>query len=68
MQNSQKNRSDNVAGATVSRKLREYYASVMEEAIPDRFLDLLEQLDAADRAQNQSSQQGKAGNGGGAEG
>ncbi|MBO6538211.1 MAG: hypothetical protein JJ969_02325 [Rhizobiaceae bacterium] len=35
----------------VSMKLRRYYATVMEEAIPDRFLDLLEQLDAADNEQ-----------------
>lgn len=55
---------DNVAGKTVSRKLREYYDSVMEEAIPDRFLDLLEQLDAADSARNKGSQKGKVGNGG----
>jgi hypothetical protein len=33
----------------VSRRLREYYDSVKEEAIPDRFLDLLEKLDSADR-------------------
>ncbi|MEZ5840771.1 MAG: NepR family anti-sigma factor [Hyphomicrobiales bacterium] len=35
----------------ISRKLREFYLSVQEEAIPDRFLDLLERLDEAERAQ-----------------
>ncbi|MCB1491545.1 MAG: hypothetical protein KDJ77_07075 [Rhodobiaceae bacterium] len=34
----------------ISRKLREYYDSVKAEPIPDRFLDLLEQLDAAEAA------------------
>ncbi len=34
---------------TISRKLRELYDSVKEEAIPDRFLDLLERLDAAEQ-------------------
>lgn len=58
MQNS---KTDNVAGTTVSRKLREYYESVMEEAIPDRFLDLLEQLDAADRAQSEKKKQSATG-------
>ena len=35
----------------VSRRLREYYDAVKEEAIPDRLLDLLEKLDEADRSQ-----------------
>lgn len=43
------NSSSKVTGDTVSRRLREYYDSVMDEAIPDKFLDLLEKLDAADR-------------------
>lgn len=38
-----------VAGDAVSRRLRDYYESVREEAIPDRFLDLLERLDAVDK-------------------
>lgn len=38
------------AGDTISRRLREYYNAVKEETIPDRFLDLLERLDEADRA------------------
>ncbi len=33
----------------ISRKLREFYDSVREEAIPDHFLDLLERLDQADQ-------------------
>ncbi|PHP68939.1 hypothetical protein CSC94_02840 [Zhengella mangrovi] len=37
-------------GDAVSRRLRDYYDSVKEEAIPDRFLDLLERLDEADRS------------------
>ena len=35
--------------ASISRKLRDYYGALQEEAIPDRFLDLLERLDAAER-------------------
>lgn len=33
----------------VSAQLREYYQSVQEEGIPDRFLQLLERLDMAER-------------------
>ena len=36
----------------VSRRLRDYYNSVKDEAIPDRFLDLLQKLDEADRTQS----------------
>ncbi len=32
----------------IATKLRALYLSVQEEAIPDRFLDLLEQLDAVE--------------------
>jgi hypothetical protein len=35
--------------ASISRKLREFYDAVQEEGIPDRFLDLLEKLDEAER-------------------
>jgi len=35
--------------ASISRKLRDYYGALQDEAIPDRFLDLLERLDAAER-------------------
>lgn len=34
----------------VSRVLRELYDSVQNEAIPDRFLDLLEKLDMAENS------------------
>lgn len=37
--------------ASISRKLRDYYSALQEERIPDRFLDLLEKLDAAEQAQ-----------------
>ncbi|MGW9229537.1 NepR family anti-sigma factor [Pseudorhizobium sp. NPDC055634] len=41
--------------ASISRKLREFYDAVQEEGIPDRFLDLLEKLEDAERnAQSQS--------------
>jgi hypothetical protein len=33
----------------IPKKLKEYYDSLQEEAIPDRFLDLLERLDMAER-------------------
>jgi len=33
----------------VSAQLREYYQSVQEEGIPERFLELLERLDMAER-------------------
>lgn len=35
--------------AQIATKLRALYLSVQEEAIPDRFLDLLEKLDAVER-------------------
>ena len=34
----------------IPKKLKEYYNSLQDEAIPDRFLDLLERLDQAERA------------------
>jgi len=34
----------------IPRKLKEYYDSLQEQAIPERFLDLLERLDQAERA------------------
>jgi predicted transcriptional regulator len=33
----------------IPKKLKEYYDSLQDEAIPPRFLDLLEQLDQAER-------------------
>ncbi len=38
------------ANARISQKLKALYNSVQDEAIPDRFLDLLERLDEADKA------------------
>ncbi|WP_105386006.1 NepR family anti-sigma factor [Neorhizobium alkalisoli] len=35
--------------ASISRKLREFYDAVQEEGIPDRFLDLLERLEQAEK-------------------
>lgn len=35
----------------IPRKLRQYYDSLQEEAIPERLLDLLEKLDQAERTQ-----------------
>ena len=35
--------------ASISRKLREFYNAVQEEGIPDRFLDLLERLEQAEK-------------------
>lgn len=35
--------------ASISRKLREFYDAVQEEGIPDRFLDLLERLEEAEK-------------------
>ncbi|SBW09426.1 hypothetical protein KL86APRO_12591 [uncultured Alphaproteobacteria bacterium] len=39
----------------ISRKLKLLYTSVEEEGIPDRFLDLLEKLDLAERATSGAS-------------
>ena len=35
--------------ASISKKLREFYDAVQEEGIPDRFLDLLERLEQAEK-------------------
>ncbi|MEQ8296003.1 MAG: NepR family anti-sigma factor [Nitratireductor sp.] len=37
-------------GGRISTKLRELYDSIKEEAIPDRFLDLLEKLDEVEKS------------------
>jgi hypothetical protein len=42
--------------ASISRKLREFYDAVQDEGIPDRFLDLLERLDEAERNAAMSKQ------------
>lgn len=39
----------------IPKKLKEYYDNLQDEAIPDRFLDLLERLDQAERAAISSS-------------
>ncbi len=36
--------------AQITQKLRDLYESVEEEGIPDRFLELLEKLDQAEKA------------------
>ncbi|MBP1842567.1 hypothetical protein J2046_000821 [Rhizobium petrolearium] len=36
--------------ASISRKLREFYDAVQEEGIPDRFLELLERLEQAEKS------------------
>ncbi len=41
-------RADN-PNAQIATKLRALYLSIQEEAIPDRFVDLLEKLDAVER-------------------
>jgi len=38
----------------IPKKLRQYYDSLQEEAIPDRLLELLEKLDQAERAHHAS--------------
>jgi hypothetical protein len=42
------------AYAEIPKKLKAYYDSLQEEAIPDRFLDLLEKLDRAEQAAKQA--------------
>lgn len=38
----------------IGAKLRALYGAVQEEAIPDKFLDLLEKLDSVERAADKS--------------
>ncbi len=40
---------NSLPNASISRKLREFYDAVQEEAIPDRFLELLERLEEAEK-------------------
>lgn len=42
------------AYSEIPKKLKAYYDSLQEEAIPDRFLDLLEKLDRAEQAAMQA--------------
>lgn len=44
----------------VSAQLREYYQSVQEEGIPERFLELLERLDMAERQAGENTQNREA--------
>ncbi|HTO34547.1 MAG TPA: NepR family anti-sigma factor [Pararhizobium sp.] len=48
-QGAEKSDRANHPNAQIATKLRALYLSVQEEAIPDRFLDLLEKLDAVER-------------------
>ncbi len=41
----------------ISKKLQALYSSVQDEGIPDRFLDLLEKLDAAEAEQVRNKNQ-----------
>lgn len=43
-------RSKGGAADTVSEKLREYYVSIQNDGIPEKFLELLEKLDEAEKA------------------
>ncbi len=43
------------AQETITQKLREYYDSVQDEGIPDRFLDLLEKLVEAEQKSSVSA-------------
>ena len=40
--------------AEIPKKLKAYYDSLQDEAVPDRFLDLLERLDKAEQAAKQA--------------
>lgn len=51
------------ASDAISKKLREYYDTLAEEAIPERFLDLLDKLDEADKAHGAQTRQGGDRNG-----
>jgi len=42
------------AYSEIPKKLKAYYDSLQDEAIPDRFLDLLEKLDRAEQAAKQA--------------
>ncbi|PRD43993.1 RNA polymerase [Phyllobacterium phragmitis] len=45
------------ANSELGSKLRALYTSIQEETIPDRFLDLLEKLDQAERSNPDPSSQ-----------
>ncbi|WP_321343388.1 NepR family anti-sigma factor [Breoghania sp.] len=44
-------RAEDVTQAQISRQLRQIYEAVQGEGIPDRFLELLQKLDEAEKAQ-----------------
>ena len=46
------------ANRQISEKLRQFYTSVEEQEIPDRFLDLLEKLDQAENAAGADAKDG----------
>lgn len=46
-----------VASDRIGQKLRAYYDSIRDEEIPERFLDLLERLDEAEKATKGGSKQ-----------
>jgi len=45
----------NLTTEEISRQLQAYYDSIVDEGIPDGFLDLLDRLDKADKAQSGGS-------------
>lgn len=38
------------ANSEIGRKLRQYYDDLVEDAVPDRFADLLKQLESSEQA------------------
>ncbi len=48
------------AYSEIPKKLKAYYDSLQDEAIPDRFLDLLEKLEQAEEAAKRSEQSSEA--------
>lgn len=43
------------ANSDIGMKLRAFYGAVQEESIPDKLLDLLEQLDQVEHSDNDTS-------------
>lgn len=56
-----KNKQPSKVGDSISNRLKEYYASVENEPIPEHFLDLLEKLDEAEEKSKSGSADGKSG-------
>ncbi|EJF91625.1 NepR family anti-sigma factor [Bartonella tamiae] len=42
----------------IASKLKQFYTAIQEEEIPDRFLDLLEKLDRAEKAHHNNEEKG----------